>query len=203
MAEDGSVTTVPLAAHSPDEDEGHPLGLPAGSVRAAVALFLCAGVWTSILRGIEVPEALRDILLAVLGYYFARRACATDAPAVVQPSPRRRFAPLYLPRGAIRFVVVLGFAAVIAAIFIRRISVPAGNVLLLALIGSFLAGELARRIFPRRGVLIEHLQNLKAVAVLIAATVLTVSLIAGVGGLLPDPVPWTCACAIGFYFGTR
>ncbi|MBN1422836.1 MAG: hypothetical protein JXP34_28930, partial [Planctomycetes bacterium] len=169
MTDNGSVSSPPQALPQPDQGEERPLGLPAGSVRAIIALSLCAGVWLCILRGLEIPESLRDILLAVLGYYFARRACVVDAPPASSPSPRRRFAPLYLPRGSVRVILVLGFAAVIAAIFVRKIPVPAGNVLLLALVGSFLAGQIARRVCPRRGVVIEHLRDLKAIAVLIAA----------------------------------
>lgn len=90
----------------------HPLGLPPGSVRAVIILMVMGTIWALLLmpeeKNIEVPLYLYYLLFLTLGSYFSGRA---QAP-VGSPSP------LYLPRGSIRAIIVLGFAGVMGyAIF--------------------------------------------------------------------------------------
>lgn len=87
----------------------HPLGLPAGSVRALLTFMILGTVWALLLIPAEkgkVPLYLGYLMFLVIGSYFGARGSAPKGKGV-QESP-----PLYLPRGSIRFLIILGFAAV-------------------------------------------------------------------------------------------
>jgi hypothetical protein len=92
----------------------HALGLPEGSVRALLAILICATIWGLLLLrpDREVPDYLRDLLFIIMGHYFAARRRASE---VEEPGPP----PLYLPRGSVRLVLVAGFIAV-AVVLLRR-----------------------------------------------------------------------------------
>lgn len=94
-----------------------PLNLPVGSVRALLTLAVLFTVWSQLLRGLPVGRELEDTLLLVLGYYFGARATGAasskaDALTVAADRESNPADPLYLPRGAIRVLIVLGFATV-------------------------------------------------------------------------------------------
>src|SRR4051812_273389 len=81
----------------------HALGLPSGSVRALLAVAIFATTWGLLLfrPAQEVPDYLGDLLFIIMGHYFAaRNRPARDR----EPGP----APLYLPRGSVRLILVLG-----------------------------------------------------------------------------------------------
>lgn len=97
------------AAASARQYVRYPLGLPAGSVRALLALMV-VGLICAILslppdRQVQVPVYLYYLLFLILGAYFAGRASV--------PASRGEWAPLYLPRGSLRFLMVVAFAAVV------------------------------------------------------------------------------------------
>src|SRR5687767_5451541 len=91
-----------------------PLNLPVGSVRALITLSVLGTVWVLMLQGRKVGPEMEDTLLLVLGYYFGARAAGSRADALTVAADRESNAadPLYLPRGAIRVLIVLGFFAV-------------------------------------------------------------------------------------------
>lgn len=116
----------------------HALGLPAGSIRALLAILVSGTVWALLVLqpAEEVPDYLRDLLFIIMGHYFAARHRAADEP---DPGPP----PLFLPRGSVRLLLVAGSAAVAAVLF-RRGQLTAidrypGAVTLL-LVGGFLLG---------------------------------------------------------------
>ena len=84
-------------------------GWPAGSVRALLALTIFGGIWAwmALRPDVEVPAYLRDLMFIIMGHYFAARH--QKAPDVGPP-------PLYLPRGSVRTMLLLGFVAVAAAL---------------------------------------------------------------------------------------
>lgn len=98
------MTDQPPAAATPTP----PLHLPVGSVRAIVTLAVLGTVWIQLLRGLPTSEVLHDTLLLVLGYYFGAR----HARAAVATATGPRHEPLFLPRGSVRLLILLGFAAV-------------------------------------------------------------------------------------------
>jgi len=58
-----------------------PLGLPAGSVRATLAIILSGSLWYVILRGGDPPQILVDSALLVVAFYFGVRSTAPVVPA--------------------------------------------------------------------------------------------------------------------------
>src|SRR6516165_9468997 len=81
----------------------HAFGLPAGSVRALLAVLMFATTWgLLVLRPHqEIPDYLRDLLFIIVGHYFAaRRRLGTSE----EPGPP----PLYLPRGSVRLFLIAG-----------------------------------------------------------------------------------------------
>lgn len=90
----------------------HPLGLPAGSVRALLTLMILGLIWGLLLlpeeKGIRVPLYLYYLMFLVLGHFFAAHGHSIAGPATGPASP------LYLPRGTLRTLIILGFLAIFA-----------------------------------------------------------------------------------------
>jgi hypothetical protein len=86
----------------------HPLGLPAGSVRALLAMMIAAQFWTLLLipedKGFIIPLFLYFLTAVVLLFFFAHgKSISTDA---------NQRPPFGLPRGTFRGLIILGTAAV-------------------------------------------------------------------------------------------
>jgi hypothetical protein len=91
----------------------HPLGLPAGSVRALLALMVLGLIWAILVlqdtQNINPPPIyLYYLMLLILGNFFAAHGHSIAGPGSVERSP------LYLPRGVIRTILFLGFIGVFA-----------------------------------------------------------------------------------------
>jgi hypothetical protein len=88
----------------------HPLGLPAGSVRALLTFMVLGTIWTLLLmpaeKNVKVPLYLTYLMFLVIGSYFGARGAAPKIKGL------RETPPLYLPRGSIRLLIILGFAGV-------------------------------------------------------------------------------------------
>jgi len=79
----------------------HPLGLPAGSVRAVLALMIVSLFWTIVLlperRNVPIPLFLYFLLVPIVMFFFAHgRTIAVGTPS-----------PWGLPRGTFRVLIVL------------------------------------------------------------------------------------------------
>ena len=116
----------------------HALGLPAGSVRALLAILVFGTTWGLLVvrPNQEVPDYIRDLLFIIMGHYFAVRRRSGPAE---QPGPP----PLFLPRGSVRLLLVVGSFAVAVLLFRQgRLTALDDNpgVVTLLLIGGFLLG---------------------------------------------------------------
>jgi hypothetical protein len=87
----------------------HPLGLPAGSVRALLAMMVAALFWTLLLipedKGFTIPLFLFFLTAVVLLFFFAHGKSISAEP---DQKP-----PFGLPRGTFRGLIILGTAAVL------------------------------------------------------------------------------------------
>jgi len=87
-----------------------PLNLPAGSVRALLAFMVFLIIWAMLLlpeetgKEIRIPSYLYYLMFLIIGSYFAARSHAPTPPGV------RVHHPLYLPRGSLRLLMIVGFA---------------------------------------------------------------------------------------------
>ena len=194
-------------------------GLPAGSVRALLALGIFGGIWAWMyLRpDAEVPPYLRDLMFIIMGHYFASRHQESIHAAPIGPPP------LYLPRGSVRTLLLLGFVALAAALIYQH------------RIGARDAGELAPRLTQAGvtliliagfmlGVIMSHLtrhglprwaEDLRATISLAAGALLLLLVFGFVhmpeGGAMRAIQRWALhyrvedvlAAVVGFYFGSR
>ena len=98
----------------------HPLGLPAGSVRATIALMIAGLFWTLLLvpeeKSIPIPLFLYFCTVMILLFFFAH---GKTISAVESDSP-----PWGLPRGTFRFLIVAGTAAVFGLHYYLRETLP-------------------------------------------------------------------------------
>jgi hypothetical protein len=212
---------TPTPAGEVDWRRIHALGLPPGSVRALLAVLIFATTWVLlVLRPAEeVPDFLRDLLFIILGHYFASRRAVAPADEAGPP-------PLYLPRGSVRLVLVLGCVAVTVLLYRRgQLTTLERNpgAFTLVLVGGFLLGVVLNAAFSwwrgrghRPPRLIEDLRAL----VSMTAAILLVALVANrlflfvptagveatfsrtfhLGRYGPEHL---LAAIVGFYFGSR
>ncbi len=199
----------------------HAMGLPAGSIRALLAVMIFATTWgLLVLRpDHEVPDYLGDLLFIIMGHYFASRRRADQGS---EPGPP----PLWLPSGTIRLVLIAGCAAVAALLYRRgQLTAPSRNpgVVTLLLVGGFLLGVVMNALaswWKDRGHLRHRaFEDLRALVSMAAAVVL-VGLVwnrlfhafppeqadaafarwVDLGRFGPEHV---LAAVVGFYFGSR
>jgi hypothetical protein len=199
----------------------HALGLPAGSVRALLAILIFGTVWALLLvqPSTEVPDYLRDLLFIIMGHYFAARHRAAEDP---EPGPP----PLFLPRGSVRFLLIAG-SIVVAMLLFRRGQLTSldrnPGVVTLLLVGGFLLGvamNAAMAWWRSRGHPTPRLvEDVRALLSLLAAGLL-IFLVLNRLLLLVPPTPidpliapeihlghfspeQVLAAVVGFYFGSR
>jgi hypothetical protein len=126
----------------------HPLGLPAGSVRAVLALIVLGSMWALMFFDKEIPLYLIYLMFLVIGSFFAAHGYSIAGPG--------HASPLHLPRGTLRTLIILGFVAILGW---RYYNNPDWHSLLnlkeatkeqpylpLVLLGAFFAGILVARI---------------------------------------------------------
>jgi hypothetical protein len=104
-----STSDVSPREPQPHWSEQYAFGLPAGSIRALLALAVIgtAASLTAMQPKVEIDPAFRDLSFLILGGYFAHRRTAHE-PEQTGPSP------LFLPRGTVRLLLSLAILAVIA-----------------------------------------------------------------------------------------
>jgi len=192
----------------------HAFGLPAGSIRALLALAIFGVTWALMVRrtDLEVPDYLRDLLFIILGHYFAARNRPTATADAGPP-------PLFLPKGSVRLVLIAGFAVVAVILFREGRLVKVGEnpgVVTLLLVGGFLLGVVSRAVGGWLGGsgrrLPRVVEDLRATFALVAAAVLVALVWNRYFPYLPDVRRPTfgkyglehgLAAFLGFYFGSR
>jgi len=182
----------------------HPLFIPRGSVRALVTLIVTSATCFRLVMQHPIGIALNTALFIVLAYYFAHRGAHPT-----QEAEGRN--PLFLPRGTIRTLLILGLATTAVLMWRRAGRAPfAANVVTVATLGSFFAGFLFQAITHRRrlrpGVktpFLDLFNHLKALVVLAAAGFLGYAPMIGLAGLQTEGRLVGALAAIAFYFGSR
>jgi hypothetical protein len=201
-----------------------PLGLPTGSVRAILALMVCGTIWAILLlpeirpgvRPVAIPLYLYYLMFLILGHYFGMRA--HHALTMPRPSP-----PLHLPRGSLRLLFIVGFAAVLGWGFYHDPDfashlVPAANeqpYLIVVVLGAFfigiVVGRVGNRVFVGPDGVSPWFQDLLAWVSLLATLGLGIDFMIRLfinptlqAGQLDLPF-WegTLASVVAFYFGVR
>ena len=181
-----------------------PLHLPKGSVRASATLLLSGACWLLMIQAQDVPGYLLSLLLAVIGYYFGFRYKAKTSESRIFDATARHRAPLYLPSGVIRGVLVVGF--LIAGVFLCKsgkledLKYLEFAVILSGLILGYFFGKMMNPIRESNFyVLVNHL---KGVALLGCAISLAGLLVTGAHTNHPH-AGLAFATVVSFYFGSR
>ncbi len=143
--------------------EGHPLGMPRGTIRGLSALLLVAFPFGYILSGKDIPGLIVNVIFVVVAFYFeARRSehekikCIVEEmerPDLYIQDSRKEKMPLYLPRYSVRFLLVLILIITLLAIYFgRQVTFEATNTIfdLLIIIILFIIGASFRSIANSR-----------------------------------------------------
>lgn len=131
----------------------HPLGLPAGSVRATIAMMVAGLIWALVLTAkeqtVEIPLYLCYLLFLIVGSFFASHGSSIAGNGSAGPSP------WHLPSGTFRFLLILGFFGVFGWRTYSRGELPEIKVthdlsehayLLVWILGAFFLGMLMTRL---------------------------------------------------------
>lgn len=191
-----------------------PLGLPVGSVRALLALLVVSIVIAEVVRGHQLSIALTEALMLVLALYFSTRRILSVSPAVLArlesegQVPRER-QPLFLPRFAIRILILLSFAGTAAFLFQQGRLANLQSLSSLGLVAAYLAGVVCRpvgRVLRRKefaASLLDRFADLRALLVLGAAGTLAAFYWLDMHGQLPNWADHGALTLVLFYFGAR
>jgi hypothetical protein len=189
-----------------------PLNMPVGSVRSIVTLSVLGTVWTQLLRGFPTSEILHDTLLLVLGYYFGARGAKPAIPAAqADPANVRRDTahPLYLPKGSIRSIIILGFAVIVGKLALEGTLLgPHGVPPVLVLAGTFLVGTITKvvlgwlwRVLPT--FVQSGFGHVVAASTLAVVATYCFAVVFGEEANLPPAFESVFLGAVGFYLGER
>jgi hypothetical protein len=220
-----SITAGPPQSYTPGlPPPRHALGLPAGSIRALLALGVLGLLWVLALRPlqgapgapyeIKLPTAfmnLHILMVLILAHYFAAHG------NTIRSAGDRR-SPLGLPRGSVRFILMAGYLGL--AVFLYRMQphfeYPSTSsvVQLLVLLSGFFLGHILTG-FVRAvsgGALPFWFQDIEAWVALLAVGSLGVLLMILLfinpnlsleRQIDPQLVEEILAALVGFYFGAR
>jgi hypothetical protein len=205
----------------PNRNRRHPLGLPAGSVRALLALMVFGLIWCLLLlpeksgREIRIPLYLVYLMFLILGHYFAARGHGGGVAAGEKH-------PLYLPKGSLRFIMFAGFAGAMGWGFYHnpnffdrlKPNLEEQPYLPILLLGAFFLGIIVARIgnalFTGPDGLAPWFQDILAWISLLAMVGLAVEIIVHlvINPTLAQPLQlphWEgyIAALVGFYFGVK
>jgi hypothetical protein len=220
MSTSSDIAGIPgLGPAGPPKYRRHAFGLPAGSIRALLALMVLGVLWLLAVYGAneqnQIPVAfiyLQYVMILIIAHFFA--AHGNTIGRHVSPH-----SPLGLPSGSIRFVLLAGYIGLIAWLFYYHrefAPVPEGHLLLpLVLISGFIAGFLVTKLVLAAspgGQLPFWFQDVQAWIALLAVIGLVV--IALVYLVIRPSIPesyhfdmtiWETivAAIVGFYFGAR
>jgi len=157
-------------------------------------------------RSQPIPPIVTDAALLVVAFYFGVRSATPPGPV---ESPVPSWQPLFLPRGAVRAILLLGFFGVIAWIWIRDGALDSSLLLMGQVLVSYLAGFAISTVTARRGkagkgpsVAVALFRHLLAAGAMGITIVVCGSLAFGQPALPPvsqNLLAWT----VSFYFGSR
>jgi hypothetical protein len=189
-----------------------PLGLPTGSIRALLALVVVIVACQQMLSSEPPSLLLAETLMIVLTHYFTTRRQIQIGDELRDRLVREGLwpaeeNPLWLPRGAIRQLIVAAFAVTVVGLIGQGRLLDSNALTLLGPFAAYLlgdwfgrrqrSGDRAPGRFKR---LLTHL--LALCVVLIGASLLLLALTDALPGL-PDWAASLLLSAILYYFGSR
>ena len=198
-----------------DEDPKYwpPLGLPVGSVRAILTLFIVAIVTLNAARGKPLDLIWTETLLIAMAHYFTSRRFVSLPPDVLKRIQQegildQEVHPLYLPRHSIRILILGAFVGLGVFLYQQNRLFTVDSISPLGIVAAYVCGSIVRGIGSWFGRRTDRQPSslwgdLKAMLVLLAVAVAGVPELVSMPDLLP-PVAHRIALALMlFYFGSR
>lgn len=219
------ITATPPAPQRPPQR--HALGLPAGSVRALLALSVLGLLWLLVLAPTWRPDLkelkqlplsfiyLQFLMILILAHYFSAHGSTIGKEVSTR-------SPLGLPSGTVRFLLLAGYGGLAYYLYRHqadytlppKVNVQEFIMLVVLLLSGFFVGHYLTWLVKviSGGTLPFWFQDVQAWVALLATIALTVLLIIHIfinENVSPDvevrtlPVDQLLASLIGFYFGSR
>ena len=128
-----------------------PLGLPVGSVRAILTLFVVSIVTLSVARGHDLDLVWTETLMIALAHYFTSRRFVSLPPEVLARIQKEGVLeyegnPLFLPRHSIRLLIVGSFIALGVFLYRQQRLWEPRAISLLGIVAAYALGAIARSI---------------------------------------------------------
>jgi hypothetical protein len=127
----------------------HPLGLPAGSVRALLCLIIVSFLVIQTARGVRVDVVWSEALMITLAHYFTTRRfvplsrevrAKLEATGDIEPDE----SPLYLPKHSVRILLIGAFVGLGLYLDAHGRLFESQSLSLLISVGAYLLGITAR-----------------------------------------------------------
>ncbi|RLT11711.1 MAG: hypothetical protein DWI22_00655 [Planctomycetota bacterium] len=190
-----------------------PLGLPVGSVRAILTLFVVSIVTLSVARGYDLDLVWTETLMIALAHYFTSRRFVSLPPEVLARIQKEGVLeyegnPLFLPRHSIRLLIVGSFIALGVFLYRQQRLWEPRAISLLGIVAAYALGAIARSISSWFGSRTGRRASagwgdFKAIIVLLAMAVAGVPELMSMPDLLPPMIHKISLALMLFYFGSR
>lgn len=191
----------------------YPLGLPAGSVRALLALLVVAVAVVQTGRGQPLPEVWSETVMIVLAHYFGTRRFLNLPGALIRRLEQEGYLeeepqPLYLPRRSVRMLLIAAFVGLAIYLYGQQRLFSTEGMSLLGLVFAYFLGLLARAVLAwwtrRRGrPPAPWWADLQAGVVLVALGVTAAAYLLDRPHWLPRQWQNASLALVLFYFGSR
>ncbi len=203
----------PEPAPAPAAVRHPPLGLPRGSIRALLTLLIVAVVLTRLARGQPIEPLWTETLMIALAHYFTSRRFITLPPDLARRLEAEGYVeaegrPLFLPRYAIRALLVLAFVALAVYLYRQGRLVEGQALPILGVVFAYVLGIVARGLLAwwtrgRQSKALRGWEDVKAAVVLLVLLLTAGADLLGRGDLLPRQMRDATLGLVLFYFGSR
>lgn len=193
--------------------EWPPLGLPTGSVRAMLTLFVVAVVTVNVARGQDIDLIWTETLLIAMAHYFTTRRFVTLPPEVLKRIQdegvvEQEKHPLFLPQHSIRFLILAAFIGLGVYLYQEKRLFEARSISLLGIVFAYIAGTCVRTVgsWFRRSTGRKPSSmwgDAKALIVLAAVALAGLPELFGMPEILPAEAHRIALALMLFYFGSR
>ena len=190
-----------------------PLGLPVGSVRALLTLFVVAIVTASVARGRDLDLIWTETLLIALAHYFTSRRFVSLPPEVLKRIQEEGLVekegnPLFLPRHSIRLLILAAFIGLGVFLYKQHRLMEPRAVSLLGIVAAYVLGAIFRGVGAWFGSRTGRRPSsawgdFKAIVVLLAVGIAGIPELFDVPDFLPAMAHRVALGMMLFYFGSR
>ena len=191
-----------------------PLGLPVGSVRALLTLFIVAVVTISVARGEDLDLVWTETLLIAMAHYFTSRRFVSLPPEVLKRIQQEGILdqethPLYLPRHSIRLLIIAAFVGLGVYLYQhQKLMNDPRAISLLSIVTAYVCGTMLKGVSSWFGSRTGRQPSsmwgdIKAVVVLLAVGIAGIPELLSMSEVLPPEAHRIALSLMLFYFGSR